>query len=178
MNERVDDKLQCLVGALEKIADFSKVCLGPGCPYCEAEGDLEPLHPATWEAKAAQAALENAGIRHSTNNSSGAIHPRREETMSTEKTINGAGESSPAPDGSADGVVRTDISILDEAAKVPNDGKPHLFRCPVCGEQALGRIDPDNDHTIAVCKCTPLEHRTWSQNDRGDSLTPRKETNG
>jgi hypothetical protein len=67
MSERIDDKLQCLVGALEKIADFGKVCLGPGCPYCEQEGDLEPLHPPSWEAKEAQKALELAGIRYSAN---------------------------------------------------------------------------------------------------------------
>ena len=67
MSERIDDELQCLVGALEKIADFGKVCFGPGCPYCEQEGDMEPQHPPSWEAKEAQKALELAGIRFSAN---------------------------------------------------------------------------------------------------------------
>ena len=67
MSQRIDDKLQCLVGALENIADFGKVCLGPGCPYCEQEGDLEPQHPPSWEARVAQKALELAGIRYSAN---------------------------------------------------------------------------------------------------------------
>jgi predicted RNA-binding Zn-ribbon protein involved in translation (DUF1610 family) len=84
--------------------------------------------------------------------------------MSSETTPIGAGESSPAPDGSADDIFRTAMSILDEAAKVPKDGRPHKFTCPLCGEQAVGRVDPGNDHTIAVCKCTPWAHRTWSQN--------------
>ena len=67
MSERIDDKLQGLVGALEKIADFGKVRLGPGCPYCEQEEDLEQQHPPSWEAKEAQKALELAGIRFSAN---------------------------------------------------------------------------------------------------------------
>jgi len=94
--------------------------------------------------------------------------------MDTEKTDVGAGKSSPPTAGSAeiDERFRTAMRILDEAAKVPKDGQPHPFRCPLCGDQAVGCVDPGNDHTIAVCKCTPWAHRTWSQNvtDEGRGL--------
>ena len=81
MSERIDDKLQCLVGALEKIADFGKVCLGPSCPYCEQEGDLEPQqHPPSWEAKEAQKALELAGIRYSANDRANGWETAKEKT--------------------------------------------------------------------------------------------------
>ena len=67
------------------------------------------------------------------------------------------------------------MSILDEAAKVPKDGQPHRFTCPLCGEQAVGRVDPGNDHTIAACKCTPWAHRTWSQNNALTNLCKKEE---
>jgi hypothetical protein len=57
------DELKFLINTVEKITHFGKVCIGPGCPFCDAEDDLEPQHPATWEAKETQKALENSEVR-------------------------------------------------------------------------------------------------------------------
>jgi len=51
-------------------------------------------------------------------NRSGATQPRREVRMDTEKTVNGAGESSPATDGSVERDEWTDIMPLGRGLMV------------------------------------------------------------
>ncbi len=76
------------------------------------------------------------------------------------------------PDPESKEIFRTTMLLLDAAAKVPKGMITHTFTCPLCGEQALGRVDPSNHHTIATCKCTPWAHRTWANNPSTLEVAP------
>jgi predicted RNA-binding Zn-ribbon protein involved in translation (DUF1610 family) len=76
------------------------------------------------------------------------------------------------PDPESKEIFRTTMLLLDAAAKVPKGKNTHTFLCPLCGEQAIGRVDPNNHHTIATCKCTPWAHRTWANHPSTMKVKP------